>query len=146
MTEYQKMTRDELRKVAKEAKVKGWYNMTKEQLVSEVEKAEAMKEPEVKEDKKEVKNEVIFDRQDKDNHIDSAPLGSIVAFNAPEGKTISAMIVARSKPRKMLKLCTSYGKEYIVPYDTVIWVKNHKTDRWPKGVLMVFNGNKRNEK
>lgn len=71
-------------------------------------------------------------------YIETSPLKSIVAFRTPNGKVKSAKIIKRSSTRKQLMLETSYGKQYVIPYSDVIWVRSGK--KWPCGVYRLLKG------
>ena len=75
---------------------------------------------------------------DKNDRIQNAPIGTIVAFKAPGGRIRSAKIKLRSTAKRRLLVCTEYDAEYNISYDDVIWVKSGK--RWPKGVYNLLKG------
>lgn len=80
----------------------------------------------------------------KHRYITNAMLGTIVAFRLPNGKVKSAKIMEKfpgsneSDGVDKLRVVTSYGKQFLIPYSSVIWVKS--TDRWPKGVYNQLKG------
>lgn len=76
--------------------------------------------------------------EQKMKYIEDAPVGTLVAFKLPNGKVKSAKIVNRSAKSRKLKLETSYGKQFIISYTDVIWVKS--TDKWPRGVYNQLKG------
>lgn len=145
------MTKKELREKAGILGIVGRWDMTKEQLEKAIEKAEkeiAQVEKEIaevtkenKEEKQKEVKEVKIDRQVKDSYIEKAEVGTIVAFEREDGAVKSAAIVNKSLKRKMLKLQTAYGKEYIVPFDKVLWVKT--TGRFPRNVYMLLKAGKK---
>lgn len=71
-------------------------------------------------------------------YIENAPIGTLVAFRLPNGKVKSAKIINRSNKQQKLKLETSYGKQFIIPYADVVWVRS--TDKWPRGVYNQLKG------
>lgn len=73
---------------------------------------------------------------DKIRYIEEAEVGTIIAFYDENGKPNSAALVNRSSSRKMLKLVTQYGKEFIIPYSNVIWVRTTKI--WPNKVYKLL--------
>lgn len=75
---------------------------------------------------------------DKLKYVSSADPGTLVAFKSPEGKIISAKVVNRSMSRRKLKLVTAYGKEFVVDFDDVLWVRTGS--RWPRGVYNALKG------
>ena len=85
-----------------------------------------------------------IDWEQKELYIESSEIGTIVAFKLSSGKVKSAKIVNRNRKKKKLKLETRYGAEYIVSYDSIIWVRTGK--RWPKGVYNLLKGIDDNEK
>ena len=71
-------------------------------------------------------------------YVENAEVGTLVAFNTPNGKVKSAMVENKSTKNRKLKLVTSYGVEYIVSYEDVVWVKTGT--RWPRGVYRLLKG------
>ena len=67
----------------------------------------------------------------------------IVAFRLPTGKVKAAKLMKRSTKKRLLKLETEYGAEFIVPFEDVIWVKTGR--RWPRGIYNLLKGIKENE-
>ena len=70
-------------------------------------------------------------------YIDCCPIGTVVAFRIAE-KVKSAKIVKRNKAHKRLKVQTTYGKEFVIDYSDVVWVKLN--NRWPRGVYNLLKG------
>ena len=125
----------ELRELAKEFNVVGRWDMKKDELV------DAILSSQVDTEVGEENNKVVDDsnkKSDKSSYINNVDVGTIVAFKLSNGKVKSAKISKKSTKRKMLKLITEYGAEFIVSYDSVIWVKTGK--RWPKGVYNMLKG------
>lgn len=108
----------ELMKLATSLGIKGAWSMKKDDLINQI--------SELKSD------------DDKNDRIQNAPIGTIVAFKAPGGRVRSAKIKLRSTAKKRLLVCTEYDAEYNISYDDVIWVKSGK--RWPKGVYNLLKG------
>lgn len=79
-----------------------------------------------------------FDMEQKMHYIENIEIGTIVAFKLSNGKVKSAKVVKKSTKNRKLKLETDYGAEYIVPYESVIWVRTGK--RWPRGVYNLLKG------
>lgn len=80
---------------------------------------------------------VNIDMGRKMPYIESAPIGTIVAFKAPNtGVLKSAKIVNRSTKNRKLKLETAYKKQYVVKYEDVVWVR--AGSRWPTGILKAL--------
>lgn len=80
----------------------------------------------------------MIDYEGKMRRIENIGVGTIVAFRTEDGKVKSAKVVNKSTKNKKLKVETSYGKIYIVPFDKVIWVKTGV--RWPRGVYNLLKG------
>ena len=72
-------------------------------------------------------------------YVENAPIDTIVAFKLPTGKVKSAKIINKFIKNRKLKVETAYGAQFIIPYDSVIWVKTGT--RWPKGVYNLLKGN-----
>ena len=108
----------ELMKLATSLGIKGAWSMKKDDLINQI--------SELKSD------------DDKNDRIQNAPIGTIVAFKAPGGRIRSAKIKLRSTANRRLLVCTEYDAEYNISYDDVIWVKSGK--RWPKGVYNLLKG------
>lgn len=76
-------------------------------------------------------------------YIENASPGTIIAFVDENGKARSAAIVNRSSKNKLLKVETEFKREFIVPYENVLWVKNGS--RFPRGVYNMLKGIKSEE-
>ena len=48
-----------------------------------------------------------------------------------------------SKKRRVVKLKTSYGAEYVIPCEDIVWVRTGH--RWPKGIYELLTANKRHD-
>lgn len=108
----------ELMKLATSLGIKGAWRMKKDDLINQISESES--------------------GDDKNDRIQNAPIGTIVAFKAPGGRIRSAKIKLRSTANRRLLVCTEYDAEYNISYDDVIWVKSGK--RWPKGVYNLLKG------
>lgn len=84
------------------------------------------------------------DMSNKMPYIETADVGTLVAFRLSSGKVKSAKIIKKSSKNRRFLVETDYGAQYIVQYDDVIWVRTGK--RWPKGVYMLLKGMVGNEK
>lgn len=137
---------DELRKLASSIGIKNAKRYKKVDLVDMIISAQNPPETvaeEVKEEKEEVAG--VSDNTDNDGidsnklrYINEAPIGTLVAFKLPNGQTKSAKIINRSTGRKKLKLETVYGKQFVVSYSDIVWVKS--TNKWPRGVYNQLKG------
>lgn len=83
-------------------------------------------------------NELVIDMERKMPYIESAQVGTLVAFRLPNGKVKSAKVVKKSTKNRRFMLETEYGAQYIVSYDDIIWVRT--TKRWPLGVYKMLKG------
>lgn len=137
----------DLREIAKELDITGRHDMNKGALIlAIIEKRQNKEEVQVAVDfgkgesvthteTVEVKP-VINGIQIKENKINEAEQGALVAYRDVFGNVKSAAIESRNKKKKMLKLKTKYGMEFIVKYEDIVWVKDRKF--WPKKVYMAF--------
>lgn len=80
--------------------------------------------------------------KDRSDLIEKADVGTLIAFYDEKGKPRTAALVNRSSKKKVVKLVTEFEREFIVPYDNVIWIK--KGNRWPRGVYNLLKGYKTN--
>lgn len=139
---------DELRKVASSIGIKNVKRYKKVDLVDMIISvqnppeavAEEVKEEKEKEEVAGVSDDINNDGIDSNKlrYINEAPIGTLVAFKLPNGQTKSAKIINRSTGRKKLKLETVYGKQFIVSYSDIVWVKS--TNKWPRGVYNQLKG------
>lgn len=129
----------ELRAICKENGIKhynGKNRYTKQQMVDAIlEAAETAKKEEPVEDTTEKKENKVKQKMD---YVENIKIGTLVAFKLPNGKVKSAKVEKKSTKNRKLKLVTSYGAEFIIPYDSVIWVRTGT--RWPKGVYNLLKG------
>lgn len=131
-------TCDELRAIAKEHAIVGRSKMTKDQLVNAI--TEVLKEsvPDATPEE-----EVQVDTGAKTEYVKTAEKGTIMAFRLPNGKVKSAKMIERSLKREKLKMETAYGRQFVISFSDVIWVKTG--DRWPRGVFNLLKGNVNDE-
>lgn len=144
--ELNEMSVDELRKYASTLKIKKIRSYRKTELIDVVIETELTKSKEVKEHKEEDKKVTKSDNKEvtdadrierKKKYIENIEIGSFVAFKLPNGKVKSAKVTNKSSKTRKLKLETQYGKEFIISYDDVVWVK---TTRWPAGIWRLLKG------
>lgn len=150
-----KMTCKELREVAKKYNISGRWGMTKDQLIEAIAEAtKVVEETEQVQENKEAtpqKTDVCeCDSVEAENkygskmdYIEKVEIGVIVAFRLPTGKVKAAKLMKRSTKKRLLKLETEYGAEFIVSFEDVIWVKTGR--RWPRGIYNLLKGIKENE-
>lgn len=74
----------------------------------------------------------------KDDVINEAEKGILVAFLDDQEKPRTAKMIARNKAKRKLKLVTEFDREYTVSYDNVLWVKTGT--RWPNTVYKMLKG------
>lgn len=146
----------DLRELAKEKKIVGRWNMTKDQLIDAILGAEAVKmtnESESAKDECKIDNHDVVEVEDKDEkestnvnvdmkqkmlYIENIEIGTLVAFRLSTGKVKSAKVIRKSTKNRKLKLETNYGAEYIISFDDILWVRTGK--RWPRGVYKLLKG------
>lgn len=89
-------------------------------------------------EKSEMKVDEVIISQSRVKYIESATVGTLVAFRLSNGRVKSAKIVKKSTSKRKFMVETKYGAQFIVSYDDVIWVKTGT--RWPKGVYNLMKG------
>lgn len=72
------------------------------------------------------------------SYIDSAQVGSIVAFRQSSFSVKSAKIVKKSTRDRKFLVRTKYGSEFFIDFDDVVWVKT--ANWWPKWVFNLLKG------
>jgi len=141
------MTVVELRKMAPSLGVKNCRQYKKPELVEQILKAEnSIEVEEVTDEVSDVdvpeessEETVVIDVERKVPYIEQAEIGTMVAFVLPNGKVKSAKLINRSVKNRKIKVETSYGKQFVISYDDVVWVRTN--DRWPRGVYNMLKGN-----
>lgn len=134
------LTVNELRKYASSIGVKNSHSFKKAELVEAILEAEKA----IDANKKCVANKtndttnVGINMGQKMQYIESANIGTLVAFRLPNGKVKSAMIVKKSTQNRKFMVETDYGVQHIIHYEDVVWVRSGK--RWPKGVYKLLKG------
>lgn len=153
--ELEAKTKKELSEICKEMglpRYKGKTEISKVEMIENILANLETKEADVKQDEPvaEVKEEVVpaveektleelkkeFCDKPKEQYIESATVGTLIAFLENNGKPNTAALVNRSSSRKQLKLETQYGKQFIIPYSQVLWVRT--TTKWPNGVYKLL--------
>ena len=89
-------------------------------------------------EKSEMKVDDVIISQSRVKYVESATVGTLVAFRLSNGRVKSAKIVKKSTSKRKFMVETKYGAQFIVSYDDVIWVKTGT--RWPKGVYNLMKG------
>lgn len=140
--ELENMNYASLQEVAKKYKIKGRWDMRKADLIDALillgmqGKDVDMIQFTVEEDKDYTKK--VLKEKEKLDYIKRVEPDTLIAFKTPDGKVKSAKVVNRSIAEQKLKLITSYGKEYLVDFKDVVWVRTGR--RWPKGVYELLKG------
>lgn len=134
---------DELRKLAPTVGVKNAKQYKKQELIERIAAMMVTQQANIETAAEVVETSAdadvpVINMEQKMKYIESAPVGTLVAFRLPDGKVKSAKIINRSAKSQKLKLETSYGRQFVIPYLDVIWVKS--TDKWPKGVYRQLKG------
>lgn len=153
-----KLTVKQLLEIAKDLNIKGRHEMRKVELIEAiVQKQEGIKKIDEKielEDgpknysgiiendltKEEVweegNSEVVVNKKSKQEYIENAKVGTIIAFKVNNAKTLSGKI---EEIRKFdFLVCTKTGVRFTVRKKNVIWVKTGQ--RWPKAVYLALKG------
>lgn len=117
----------DLMRLATSLGIKGSWDMKKADVVEAILQVTHKAEP-----------QLGAEDQRKVTYIESAAMGTLVAFKLPSGKVKSAAIIKRASASRMLMLETSYGARFVVSYDDVLWVRTGKL--WPKGVYQLLKG------
>ena len=151
----------ELREQAKILDISGRWEMTKNELIEAILKAEEAEASNIVVDTKSAKDEEGIDSQasvevkekienestntkmeidmsQKMSYIENIEIGTLVAFRLSNGRVKSAKVVRKSTKNRKLKLETDYGAEYVVPFESIVWVRTGK--RWPRGVYRLLKG------
>lgn len=158
--ELQSMKAREVQRYATTVGIKGAWDMKKSEVVEAILRAESVESNNrVAEDGKQsaktnakvddhcnnveagakVENEpASVDMGLKMPYIESAEVGTLVAFRLPNGKVKSAKIIKKSSRNRRFMLETDYGAQYVVPYEDIVWVRTGK--RWPRGVYLLLKG------
>ena len=131
--------------------ITGRHNMKKAELIQAILMTYASEEPqkfmsaattvdkEVKTEKKRERKELTeVQKANKMRYIEKVEIGTIVAFKLPGMKVKSAKVVRKSTKNRKFKVETTYGADFVISFDDVIWVKTNK--RWPKGVYNLLKG------
>ena len=118
----------ELREIAKGLKIQGRWDMTKEELITNIMAASENGKSDVDEindqnitDECKSDDQVHINMEQKMRYIENVELGTIVAFRLANGRVKSAKVVKKSTKSRKLKLETNYNAEYIVSYDDIIF-------------------------
>lgn len=70
--------------------------------------------------------------------VDSTDFGTLIAFVDEQGKARTGKLVNRSRPTRKVIAETEYGRQFVVPYESVLWIKTGQ--RWPRKILNLLKG------
>ena len=77
------------------------------------------------------------------DYVDVVQPEDIVAFRTSNYTVKSAKVIRRSTTDKKLMLETSYGRQFVIDFDDVIWVNTN--GYWPKWVYKLMKENENAE-
>ena len=133
----------QLRDIAKDMHIKGRWDMTKKELISNIlvfqENNRELEELQVK--KEVASSEVSANEQNaKEKRLNE---GVIVAFKKNE-KCKSAKVISNNEEvaSDIIEVETKMGKKYKINKEDILWVKTGQ--RWPKGVYHLLVGDGKN--
>lgn len=72
----------------------------------------------------------------KDDLIQKAEVGTLIAFIDEKGKPRTGKMVNRSSSRRVIKIETEFNWTFLVPYDKVLWVRFGS--RWPRAIYTML--------
>ena len=149
MIELSKKTCKELREIAKHYNIKGRWDMTKEQLIEEIENAfDWSDEKEIYEPDKNIIEEGSNQSEGSQKakrttleYLINADKGTLVAFrrNNQKERAMSGKLVSIEGGGKVT-IESKKGTLFTLPTECIIWVKTGA--RWPKWVFSLFNNDK----
>ena len=76
----------------------------------------------------------------RDDVIEQSEIGTIFAFIDDYGKARTAKILSKNSENKTIYAETEFNKNFIVPYNHVLWCQKPGNKRWPKGVYNLLKG------
>lgn len=155
--ELEKMKADDLAKICKEKGIvyyRGKTRLRREEMIGKISEAQSKSDsnqeplPVVRENidtvAEEKKAEGIYQREGVSKYLEEIKAGTLVAFKERPDKLNTAAVQNASFKRKQLKVVTSYGKEFIISFDDVVWVRT--TKGWPRFVMDVLKQQSRARK
>jgi transcription termination factor Rho len=159
----EELTVKELREIAKNLKVKNYWNMRKADLVEQIKVKQSEKEKEetnskdkvdVKEIKvpvkvEEAKRPVVQEpiKVEESPSLKRLEIGAIIAFKIKvrdDIKLRSAKVIRTSHRNRSILIEDKMMKRYVISFDDVAWVKTGK--RWPGQIFKALKGGTYNEK
>lgn len=152
--ELEKLKADELAAICKEHNIphyKGKNRFRKSEMVQAIlkEQEPTVEQPVVEEKIEENVGVAVKEKKAADidqlpgtkKYLENINVGTLVAFKEASGKLNTAAVQNVSFKRSQLKLVTQYGKEFIVSFDDIVWVRT--TKRWPRFILDVLKSQSR---
>ena len=152
--ELEKLKADELAAICKEHDIphyKGKNRFRKSEMVEAILKEQELtvEQPVVEEKIEENVGVAVKEKKAADieqlpgtkKYLENINVGTLVAFKEANGKLNTAAVQNVSFKRSQFKLVTQYGKEFIVSFDDIVWVRT--TKRWPKFVLDILKAQTR---
>lgn len=154
----EQMKLDELRKLGKQVGVKNTHSYKKVDLIEAIansNQADLVVPPEdvvdlSEEVKAENTNEVApevqaavptpirMDLEGKKVYVETAPVGTLMAYRHRSGMLRTAKMINRSLKNRKLKMETPRGKQFVIGFDDVVWVKTGK--KWPQKIYEELKG------
>ena len=128
--ELEAMNKTDVAKIAKDLGVKRYEGknlITKSEMIDNI--CKALEHDDDISDAKKAINEA--GEQEKKVEIDR---------DAKDKRINTAKITNRNKVKRLIKCETQYGKEFLVPFENIRWVKTGS--RWPKGIYNELKGKK----
>ena len=77
------------------------------------------------------------------NYVDIIQPEDIVAFRTDQYTVKSAKVIRKSTHDRKLMLETSYGRQFVIDFDDVIWVNTN--GYWPKWIYQLMKENENAE-
>lgn len=72
----------------------------------------------------------------KDEQLEKANEGVLIAFIDRNGKPRTGKLVERDSEKRNIIVVTEFNREFTVSYDKVMWVKFG--ERWPKAIIVML--------
>ena len=98
------------------------------------------------EEKLEDQQDVILAKEtstDKKQYVESAEVGTIIAFRDKKGRTRSGKISENNKEKESLTVELRSGRKFFIAYADVLWVTSEDNKRWPKEILKLLKESQR---
>lgn len=82
--------------------------------------------------------EVLANDSSKDNYIQNANAGSLIAFLDKKKLTRTGKIIEINSETRHITVELKSGKKFYILYDDVLWVTTDENRRWPKKILYAL--------